>query len=186
MSRRTPALFARRGFRRHRRALIIVVALAALILVRLWQTPHRPPEALSEGTYRVQRVVDGDTLLLANRAYVRLVGVDAPETVKPNHPIEPFGPEASQFARQFVDQARGTVRLQFDRERVDKYGRFLAYVWVGDRMLNEELVRAGLATAETGFRYAPSMKNRFRRAEDEAKAAGRGIWSLRAGTAGGL
>ncbi len=186
MSRRTPALVARRGFRRHRRALFIVVALAALVLARFWLTPPRPPEALSEGTYRVQRVVDGDTLLLANRARVRLVGVDAPETNGPDQQGQPFAAEASEFARRFVDQARGMVRLQFDRERVDKYGRFLAYVWVGDRMLNEELVRAGLATAETGFRYAPTMKDRFRRAEEEAKSAGRGIWSLRAGTPGNL
>ena len=80
-----------------------------------------------------------------------------------------------QPARQFV--AGGTVRLQMDRERQDKYGRYLAYVWVGQRMLNEELIRFGLATAETGFRYSSSMKTRFRRAEAEAKDAGRGIWS---------
>ena len=116
----------------------------------------------------------------------RTIRVDAPETVQPKHPIEPFGPQASQFARQFVDQGGGAVRLQFDRERVDKYGRFLAYVWVGERMLNEELVRAGLATAETGYRYAASMKTRFRRAEDEAKAARRGIWSAGGGGAGSL
>jgi micrococcal nuclease len=181
MSRRTSALPTRRGFRRFGRTAILA-AVAALILLRLWLAPPPAPEALSEGTYRVQRVVDGDTLLLANRAYVRLVGVDTPETGQPNHPVEPFGPEASRFARKFVDQGGGTVRLQFDRERVDKYGRFLAYVWVGERMLNEELVRAGLATAETGYRYAASMKRRFRRAEDEAKAARRGIWSSGAGS----
>jgi endonuclease YncB( thermonuclease family) len=50
-------------------------------------------------------------------------------------------------------------------------------VWVADRMLNEELIRAGLATAETGYRYSSSMKTRFRRTEEEAKAAERGIWS---------
>jgi endonuclease YncB( thermonuclease family) len=186
MSRRISGLVARRGFRRHRRALIIVVALAALSLARLWQTPHRPPEALSEGAYRVQRVVDGDTLLLDNRAYVRLVGVDAPEMARSGQHPEPFAPEASEFARRFVEQQDRIVRLRFDRERVDKYGRFLAYVSVGDRMLNEELVRAGLATAETGYRYAPAMKNRFQRAEEEAKAAGRGIWSRGAATSGSL
>jgi micrococcal nuclease len=165
---------------RGNRAIIVLVALAVLVALRYWQPADRsPPANLSEGTYRVQRVVDGDTLLLANRARVRLQGVDTPETVKPNWPVEPFGPEASEFTRQFVAQGDGWVRLQFDRERVDKYGRFLAYVWVGDRMLNEELVRAGLATAEMQYRYSSAMKTRFRRAEDEAKAAGRGIWSAR-------
>ena len=89
-----------------------------------------PPESLSEGNYKVERVVDGDTLLLENDARVRLIGVDAPESVKPDHPVEPFGPEASAFTKKWVGKAGNTVRLQFDKERVDQYGRFLAYVWV--------------------------------------------------------
>lgn len=168
--------------------MLIVGALAVLVAVRCWQSvPDRlPPENLAEGTYRVERVVDGDTLLLANQARIRLQGIDTPETVKPNHPVEPFGPEASAFTRKFVAEGGGRVRLQFDRERVDKYGRFLAYVWEDDRMLNEALLRAGLATAETGFRYSAAMKDRFRRAEREAQAAGRGIWSRETEPAGNL
>ncbi|MFC1596587.1 thermonuclease family protein [Planctomycetota bacterium] len=179
---------ARRIAYRRRRAGVVCLALAVLVAAGYWRnrSRDRAPEALSEATYRVERVVDGDTLLLANRARVRLQGVDTPETVKPNHPVEPFGPEASEFTRQFVAQAGGAVRLQFDRERIDKYGRHLAYVWAGERMLNEELVREGLATAETGFRYSQSMKTRFRRAEDEARAARRGIWSPEAEPAGNL
>jgi len=150
------------------------------VLFRWWQSRREPapPEALTEGTYAVGRVVDGDTLVLANGARVRLIGADTPETVKPDHPVEPFGAEATEFTERFVAEAGGQVRLQFDRERLDDYGRFLAYVFDGERMLNEELIREGLATAKTHFRYAASMKTRFRRAEDEAKRAGRGIWSL--------
>ena len=162
-----------------------VAVLLLLLAVRLWQdysTPQ-PPEDLPEGVYHVERVVDGDTLLLANQARVRLWGVDTPETVHPRKPVEPFGPEAADFTKQFVATDRGTVRLQMDRERLDKYNRFLAYVWVGDEMLNEELIRAGLATAETGYNYSQSMKTRFRRAEDEAKSNRRGIWSTPAPTA---
>jgi micrococcal nuclease len=180
MNRRRHTVVARRTFYRWRRAALIAVVLAGWIAVRWWQDGLRrvPPESLSEDVYRVERVVDGDTLLLANQARVRLQGIDTPETKQPNHPVERFGPEAAEFTRQFVSRGNGNVRLQFDRERIDKYGRFLAYVWVEDRMLNEELVRAGLATAETGFRYSDSMKRRFRRAEEEARAEGRGIWSL--------
>jgi micrococcal nuclease len=178
MSRPTRTPTRRLSFRRRRGALVAIL-FAILIAVRVWQDRQNPPppESLAEGIHAVERVVDGDTLLLANRARVRLIGVDAPETVKPDHPVEPFGPEAAEFTRRFVGEADNLVQLQFDRERVDRYGRFLAYVWVDDRMLNEELIRAGLATAETGFRYQQAMKTRFRRAEDEAKAAGRGIWS---------
>jgi micrococcal nuclease len=103
------------------------------------------------------------------------MGVDTPETVKPESPVEPWGPEASAFTRDFV--AAGEVRLTFDRERVDRYGRMLSYAWVGKRMLNEELVRAGLAEYEPQFQYAQEMKQRFRAAQDEAKMAKRGLWS---------
>jgi micrococcal nuclease len=184
MSRRRPSFKARR---RSYPAWVVLI-LAALVLLRWWQTRHEapPPDALAEGTYAVERVVDGDTLLLANRARVRLIGADTPETVKPDSPVEPFGPQATEFTNRFIDDAGGQVRLEFDRERLDRYGRFLAYVYDGPRMLNEELIRAGLATAETGFRYSAAMKTRFRRAEDEAKAAGRGIWSREPLPAGSL
>lgn len=181
----------RRRFRTVRRRSYpawVVLLFAALALFRWWQSRREnpPPDALCEGTYAVRRVVDGDTLLLANRARVRLMGVDTPETVKPDWPVEPFGPEAAEFTRRFIDTSGGVVRLEFDRQRKDKYGRFLAYVFDGRRMLNEELIRAGLAKAETGFRYAASRKTRFRRAEDEARAARRGIWSLQPEPAGSL
>lgn len=188
MSRRNRGWVARPFRYRRPYGTAITVLLAALVLLRWLQDGSRPsaPEALSEGIYTVQRVVDGDTLLLANDARVRLIGADTPETVKPGAPVEPFGPEATEFTRRFVESAAGEVRLQFDRERVDRYGRFLAYVWAGEQMLNEELIRAGLATAETGFRYASPMKTRFLRAQSEAQAAGRGLWSEAGAAAGRL
>lgn len=158
---------------------LITVLVVLVALIRWWQEPReqQEPESLAEGTYAVERVVDGDTLLLANRSRLRLIGVDTPETVKPNHPVEPFGPEASEFTRRFVARGGWSVRLQFDRERQDKYGRFLAYVYVDDQFLNEELLLAGLARAETQYRYDATMKKRFLAAEAKAKAARRGIWS---------
>jgi micrococcal nuclease len=119
--------------------------------------------------------VDGDTIVVAPDSFVRLIGVDTPETVKPEHPVEPFGPEATAFTRQFL--SGGAARLAFDRERVDRFGRFLAYVWVDERMLNEELLRAGVARWEPNFHYSGEMKRRFRQAQDEARRAGVGIWS---------
>ena len=176
---RSRRLFSRRIRYWRSRPGWAVAVLLLLVAIRLWQdySIPRPPEALTEGTYRVERVVDGDTLVLANQARIRLWGADTPETVHPRKPVEPFGPEASDFTEQFIAAGSGTVRLQMDRERLDKYDRFLAYVWVDDRMLNEELIRAGLATAETGYNYSQSMKTRFRRAENEAKSNRRGIWS---------
>lgn len=168
----------RRRFRGSQaRTILILIVVGLLVLARLWQERRDASRnaPLAEGLYRIERVVDGDTLLLTGGARVRLIGVDAPETVRPDHPVEPWGPEASTFTKDFL--AGGEVRLQFDRERLDRYERYLAYVWVGDRMLNEELLRAGLATAELQFRYASSMKTRFRRAEQQARDARRGLWS---------
>lgn len=165
---------------RVRRPVVVAGLILLLVLLRLLALGdrHSPSsEDLPEGVYRVERVVDGDTLVLVGGARVRLIGADTPETVKPNHPVEPFGPEATEFTKRFVSDAAGQVRLQMDKERKDRFDRFLAYVFSGDRMLNEELIRAGLATARTEFNYSRAMKRRFRQAEDEAKAGRLGLWS---------
>jgi micrococcal nuclease len=160
------------------RLIAICTVLAVLVAVRLLSNASRdtlPSDLLEAGEYRVRRAVDGDTLLLENGIRVRLIGVDAPETVKPDHPVERWGPEASAFTKDFI--SGGVVRLEFDRERLDRYGRHLAYVWVGERLLNEALVRAGLARYEPQYKYSEAKKRLFRAAEKEAQAARRGIWS---------
>ena len=182
-----------RSIRLPRHPWQMVLLIALLTAISVWQ--HQHPEAprstalprpdssrrdtssvIEAGTYHVARVIDGDTIKLAEGGErLRLIGADAPETVKPNWPVEPWGPEASQFTKRFL--AGGKVRLQFDGQRRDKYGRMLAYVWVADRMLNEELILAGLARAEPQYHYSQEMKSRFLRDEEEARAARRGIWS---------
>jgi len=154
-----------------------------VLLVRYWMagSPLESPaptstEASGTGeTCEVVRVVDGDTIIIAPDQRVRLIGVNAPESVKPDHPVEPFGPEASAFTKEFL--AQGTCRLTSDREKYDQYHRRLAYVWIGNRLLNEELIREGLAHYERHFEYSSEMKGRFRAAQDEARKARRGIWS---------
>jgi micrococcal nuclease len=168
----------RRRFRRPPyRTLIVVVGLIALAVARYFAGPLEPSPANlpSEGLYHVVRVVDGDTLIVEPHLTVRLIGVNTPETVKPEHPVEPWGPEASEFTREFL--ASGIAQLQFDRERVDQYGRYLAYVWVDGRMLNEELVRAGLGRYEPQYRYSEAIKRRLREAQRQAQRQGLGIWS---------
>src|SRR5687768_13409418 len=125
-----------RRFRPSRRpTALVALVLAIWIAVRLGQgcLAEPTPEALAEGIHRVERVVDGDTLLLANRARVRMIGVDAPEMVRDDQPQEAWAAEAAAFTEEFL--AGGEARLQLDRERLDQYGRFLAYVWVDDRLL---------------------------------------------------
>jgi micrococcal nuclease len=89
----------------------------------------------------VQKVVDGDTIVLADGRRVRYIGINAPEL---GGPEERFGSKAKDFNRKLVD--RGKVRLEFDRERHDQYGRILAYVFLpDDTFVNAELVKSGHA-----------------------------------------
>jgi micrococcal nuclease len=169
--------------RRPWQAFLLVVLLLVLVALPNWRPEllqQAAPRPIEAGVYHVARVVDGDTLVLTEQhERVRLIGADTPETVKPDHPVEPWGPKATEFTKAFLSGSE--VRLEFNGESRDKYGRILAYVWVGDRMLNEELLRAGLARAKVQYHYSPAKKARFRRAEAEAQAAHRGIWSAEHG-----
>ena len=156
---------------------LLLLALLVLVAWRAWHALDgpRPGQLLEPGTYRVQRVVDGDTLLLEGGVRVRLIGVDTPETVHPDRPPEPGGQEASDFTRQAVEGRR--VSLSFDRERQDRFGRHLAYVTVDGRLLNEELIRQGYGRATLQYNYSGAMKDRFRAAQEHAQQQRLGIWS---------
>jgi len=160
------------------RGSALLILFAALVLLRPWDsladlggdTAPRTAEVY------VTRVVDGDTVevqLDGNEEDVRYIGVDTPETVKPEEPVQCFGPQASEFNHSLVEQQQ--VRLVFDEERRDVYGRLLAYVYLGDRFVNAELVRRGLArtlTIPPNDRFA----KRFKRLQTQAARAGRGLW----------
>ena len=163
--------------------LFVVFVMIASYLVNCIYPPLKE-QVLQEGVYRVERVVDGDTLLLSNGVRVRLMGIDTPETVKPNSEVEPFGPEASAFTKEAVARSGYRVYIRQDCDRFDKYNRNLAFVFLGNSdgadvpFLNEELVRAGLARAIMTFNYSPAIKRRLKKAQREAIDAKRGIWSL--------
>ena len=170
---------SRRPFRKDYRSLILWLVCILALVARIYMvtTDEPGPELLKEGIHEVQRVIDGDTLLLSSGARIRLQGIDAPETVREDFPVERWGPEASQFTKDFVSKAGNYVRLTFGQERIDRFDRFLAFAWNGEILLNEELVRAGLAHARPGYNYSGPIKRRLLKAQDEAQRAGRGIWS---------
>lgn len=125
----------------------------------------------------VSRVVDGDTIEVSPAvdgiSDVRLIGVDTPETYGE---AQPYGPEAKEFTTTRLQGRR--VALEFDTERVDPYGRALAYVRLRDgTMFNETLVREGYAQVAT---FPPNVRyvDRFLEAQREARAANRGLWGL--------
>jgi micrococcal nuclease len=139
-------------------------------------TPTRTATAHPGETARVIRVVDGDTILVdlgGRQERVRYIGIDTPETVAPDRPVECFGQEASDANKRLVAGKR--VRLERDVSDRDQYGRLLRYVYVDEQFINADLVRDGYATAVT---FPPDVREnaRLRDLEREARAAGRGLW----------
>ncbi|HEK86117.1 MAG TPA: hypothetical protein ENO29_07165 [Candidatus Aminicenantes bacterium] len=128
------------------------------------------------GYHRVQRVVDGDTLDVESVGEIRLIGVDTPELYHPLKPVQYYAREASEFVRHLVDGR--PVRIEYDQERTDKYGRTLAYVYLEDgRCLNEEIIRQGYGFAYTRFPFKYLL--RYQKLEAEASAQGLGLWANR-------
>jgi micrococcal nuclease len=153
----------------------VLLAVAALLILRPWEE-HGAKDGPREARAFVVRAVDGDTIdvRIGGRIEdVRYIGVDTPETVKPDTPVQCFGPRASRFNHHLVEGR--WVRLVFGVERRDIYGRLLAYVHLGRGFVNASLVRRGLARSLTippNDRFAPL----FRRLELRAARAGRGLW----------
>ncbi|MFM8239147.1 MAG: thermonuclease family protein [Actinomycetota bacterium] len=157
------------------------------------QPPADPPVTASAGLSPqgrtvagadVERVVDGDTIRVivdGREVTVRMIGIDTPESVKPDSPVECFGPEASQFARDRLSGASVTLELDASQGSTDQYGRTLAYVWVeGDdgslALFNLAAVEAGYAVARQYGRTPFEWKDQFRAAEQRARSAGVGLW----------
>lgn len=88
-----------------------------------------------------------------------------------------MGSGSQRFHRRLYSPRKQSRSPHIRPRCKDQYDRFLAFVWNGDVLLNEELVRAGLAQAKLGYRYSGAMKNRLAKAQDDARQARRGIWS---------
>jgi micrococcal nuclease len=141
--------------------------------------PVEDPLAQLGEPVNVSRIVDGDTIEVSPAIDgiedVRFIGVDTPETYGGE---QPFGPEASAFTEEVLSGQQ--VALEFDTERVDQYGRLLAYVYLSDgTMFNKVLVREGYAQVAT---FPPNVRytDRFLAAQEQARAEGAGLWGLSA------
>jgi len=150
-----------------------------------WQIPFG--RSFNYDDILVTRVVDGDTLVLANKERVRLIGIDTPEMHDSNklnrdaqrsgqdaEAIKQLGRRSYEFTKKLVEGKR--VRLEFDVERLDKYKRLLAYVYLPDgSMLNAEIIEQGYASLMT---YPPNVKyaDLFLKLYQEARKNRRGLW----------
>ena len=165
-----------------RAPLLIAAVLVVVAITRGCDSGGRSGEPSGPITVRVTHVVDGDTIDVrmpgGDEETVRYIGIDTPETVKPDTPVQCGGPRAHAINEELVGGR--TVTLRFDAERRDVYDRLLAYVYLprpGGHPLfvNAELVRRGLARTLT-IPPNDSFASLFARFAARAGAAGRGIW----------
>ena len=169
-------------FRYSRTLASLIVSLFLAVALNLPGCSIGDRIARIGGNYRVvERVIDGDTLVMENGERVRLIGVDTPETKHPNKPVAPLGKVAAAFTRRMVEGKR--VRLEFDPANASRahkdstqQRRTLAYVVLEDgTLLNAEIIRQGYGFAYTRFPFA--RMDEFRRLELEAREQGRGLWA---------
>lgn len=160
-----------------------IITLAAILLVGLGtqeaartvsnrdQQPANHPIITFNAdreTYKVIEVLDGDTIRIDTGERVRYIGIDAPEK---NMPLSTLAKKHNENLVKGKD-----VRLEFDREKTDSYGRILAYVFIGNTMVNETLLQEGDAMLYTPERYVPKYYDKLLKAEQWAKKHHNGMW----------
>lgn len=136
----------------------------------------------------IVRAVDGDTAVVkvdGQERRVRFLGVDTPETVHPNKPVQFFGKEASNFTKESLNGRR--VWLEYDANPQDRYGRHLAYIWLNNpKTINESSIRENMFNAKLllgGYAKVMIIKpnkryeSEFRKFQEEARRARLGVWS---------
>lgn len=141
--------------------------LIALLIPLLAQT------AYARELRHVERVIDGDTIVLDGGERVRLIGIDTPEVYHPSEPVQCYGHEASDYLRQRLEGE--DVYLKYQAEKIDKYGRTLGYVYLGRNFINSEMIREGLAFAYTRFPF--KYERKFVKMQRLAANERLGLWN---------
>ncbi|MBI2463053.1 MAG: lamin tail domain-containing protein [Candidatus Spechtbacteria bacterium] len=144
------------------------------------QTPSQLKDANQQkdlninNTYRVSKVIDGDTISLTNGEYVRYIGIDAPEVARPGQTAECFSAEAKKRNEELV--LNKDVRIENGPEARDAYGRMLGYIWVGDAFVNKKLIEEGYVRS-FNFGHPHAQDAYFDAAQKQAKEAKLGLWT---------
>ncbi|MBI4033477.1 thermonuclease family protein [Candidatus Saccharibacteria bacterium] len=158
--------------------LIAIIALAIVLALKI-DGLRKPAEQNQPGLYSVSQFIDGDTIAVnmnGTTEIIRMIGVDTPETHRPNTPVQCYGPQAADFTENFIGKKK--VRLQADplNTNRDRYDRLLRYVYLPDgTMLEEAIISQGYGFAYTLFPYQKIEE--FKGYETVAKAVGRGLWT---------
>lgn len=157
------------------RKIVFILIFVVLAAVFHFYNERQQVTEPDTGMVRVLEVVDGDTIVIDDgmKNRVRYLGIDTPELAWPDSPGDPLGAEAKEYNRRLVGGKN--VRLEFDEEKYDVYGRLLAYVYVDDVLVSEEMLRAGFATPliiEPNKRHEGLLME----AAAEARQKRKGVW----------
>jgi len=181
---RTKSLLTRKKIR-------LLVAVVVTVVALLQYTGILQPETSTitdtvtekattsqPGLYEVVRFSDGDTITVnmnGKNESVRMIGIDTPETHRPNSPVQCYGPAASAFTKNLIGSNK--VRLESDSQNTnrDRYDRLLRYVYLPDgRLVQSEIIKGGYGFAYTQFPF--SKKADFVALEETAKQESKGLW----------
>lgn len=170
--------------------IIALIAAAALYLGLRMASPAPSAAAAKDGRIYVERAIDGDTLKLSDGSRVRLIGIDTPElhysdkllrdakrSAKKIKTIQAMGKKAALFTRQLCEGK--AVRLEFDVDRIDRYRRLLAYVYLEDgTFINARILEEGYAQVLT---VPPNVKyaDHFLKLQQDARNKHKGLWNGR-------
>ena len=177
-----------RSFRRRHKIFGLIIFLAVLLVVVATQSGWigsgiKSAELNQPGLYNIDHYIDGDTIAVnmnGNVEEVRFIGVDTPETHRPNTPVQCYGPEAAANTQTEISKF-GRVRLQSDPldTNRDVYGRLLRYVYLPDgTLLNEKMIQLGYGFAYLDFPFTPDLKVRFAADQATAQAKHIGLWGV--------
>lgn len=158
-------------------ALLIILAVSAFYGVTTNKV--NITQAPKAGYYNVVSFTDGDTITVSmngTEEKIRLIGVDTPETKKPNSPVQCYGKEASSFTKNLIGDQ--DVKLEADPigDNRDRYDRLLRYVYLPDgTLVNKEIVSQGYGFAYLSFDFSKS--DDFAKAQSDAQGSKVGLWS---------
>jgi micrococcal nuclease len=165
---------------------ISLVALFIALIIALGQhygwfdSVQKGAVTSQPGLYTISRYVDGDTISVdmnGTPETIRFIGIDTPETHKPNTPVQCYGPAAAAYTKNRITASGGKVRLVSDSLSTnrDRYNRLLRYVYLTDGTdLDQELVAKGYAFAYVSFPFTKSKD--FSAAQQNAQTQKLGLW----------
>ena len=158
---------------------VIVLVILNFVYPYIQQKMAKSDTPIPPGSYLVREAYDGDTIgvdMAGKIEKVRLIGVDTPETHKPNTPVQCYGPEASAFTKTHILGTAVRLEADYTNDNRDRYNRLLRYLYTSDGTLwNQKLIQEGYGFAYTSFPFTKKVE--FLSAQFNAAHEKKGLWT---------